>query len=326
MSHDFETGFFVATPPWHGLGTVLDDPPATASEAITIAGLDWEVSKQSMEAVVAVNGSYRAVGVPDHYAMIRRKVENGITRLDALGVVGQQYRPIQNLDAFRFVDRIIQTGKVQYHTAGSLRGGRIIWVLARVNGTLQISKDDLVDKYLLITNSHDGSRPVTIAFTPIRVVCANTLSMALKGATGDKRLNIRHTASAGARIEDAGAFLAGVNDLFEQNAEFFRLLARRSIRTIELDHYLRTLFPDPAETAKRNSARATRERILARFEDGLGVDTTATSWWRAYNAVVESIDHDRNSGNPDARVTSAWFGQGMQIKTQALTTALQLAA
>jgi phage/plasmid-like protein (TIGR03299 family) len=305
---------------------VLPDAPQTSLEAVTAAGLNWEVTKEKMEAVVPVNGTYRAVGVPDHYAVIRRKVENGITRLDSLGVVGQQYRLIQNIDAFRFFDRLIETGKVQYNTAGSLKGGRIIWVLARVNGTLQIAKDDLVDKYLLITNSHDGSRPITIAFSPIRIVCSNTLSLALRGATGDKRLTVRHTASAGARIEDAGAFLAGVDDLFEQNADVFRLLARRSIRTIELDNYLRTLFPDPAETAMRNSARVTREKVLARFENGLGTDMTATSLWRAYNSVVEFIDHDRNINNPDARVHSAWFGQGKQLKNTALQLAVQLAA
>jgi phage/plasmid-like protein (TIGR03299 family) len=181
-----------------------------------------------MEAVVAVNGSYRAVGVPDHYAMVRRKVEIGITRLDTLGVVGAQYRVIQNIDAFRCFDPCVATGKVQYHTAGSLRGGRIVWVLARISGSLQIAKDDLVEKFILLSSSHDGSSPLTMAFTTVRVVCMNTLSMALKGATGDKRLNIRHTASAGARIEDSGAFLVGVDDLFERNADVFRLLARRS--------------------------------------------------------------------------------------------------
>ncbi|MBU1243255.1 DUF932 domain-containing protein, partial [Myxococcota bacterium] len=323
---DFESGFFVQTPPWHGLGTVLPDAPQTSLEAITAAGLNWEVTKEPMEAVVGLNGTYRAVGVPNHYAVIRRKVENGITRLDSLGVVGEQYKCQQNLSCFRFFDSLIATGLVQYHTAGSLRGGRVIWILARVNGTLQIAKDDCVDKYLLITTSHEGSRPVSIAFTPIRVVCANTLSLALKGATGDKRLTVRHTASAGARIEDAGAFLAGVDDLFERNADVFRLLARRSIRTIELDNYLRTLFPDPAETAKRNSARATREKILARFENGYGTDMTATSLWRAFNSVVEFIDHDRNQGNADARVQSAWFGQGKQLKNTALQLAMQLAA
>ena len=326
MSHAFESGFFVVQPPWHNLGTVLDDPPATASEAITAAGLDWEVTKEKREAIVPINGAFRAVGVNDHFAVIRRKVDQGLTRLDTLGVVGQQYRPIQNLDAFRFFDRIIQTGQVQYHTAGSLHGGRVIWVLARVHGTLQIANDDCVDKYLLITNSHDGSRPVSIQFTPIRVVCANTLSLALKRTAADHRLTVRHTASAGARIQDAGAFLAGINDLFDQNAEVFRLLARRSVRTIDLRNYLQVLFPDPAEGSMRNRARATREKILARFEDGLGTDTTQATWWRAYNALVEHVDHARNAGNADARVTSAWFGQGRSLKEQGLTTALQLAA
>ncbi len=326
MSHDFESGFFVQTPPWHGLGTVLPDAPQTSLEAITAAGLNWEVSKETMEAVVPVNGIYRAVGVPDHYAVIRRKVENGITRHDSLGVVGQQYRLIQNIDAFAFFDRVVQTGMVDYHTAGSLKGGRIIWALVRLHGTLRIVNDDIVDKYLLLTNSHDGSSPVHIAFTPIRVVCANTLAMALKNASSDRRLSIRHTATAAARIRDVGEYLASINLTFERNAEVYRELARLSIHAMELHDYLRTLFPDPEEGSLRNRARATRERITARFENGLGTDSTATTWWRAYNAVTEYVDHERNLNNPDARVHSAWLGQGMQLKQAALQLAVQSAA
>jgi phage/plasmid-like protein (TIGR03299 family) len=326
MSHDFESGFFVCEPPWHGLGTVLPDAPQTSLEAITAAGLNWEVSKETMEAVVSVNGIYRAVGVPDHYAVIRRKVENGITRLDSLGVVGQQYRPIQNIDAFSFFDRVVQTGMVDYHTAGSLKGGRIIWALARIHGTMRIAGDDVVDKYLLLTNSHDGSSPVHIAFTPIRVVCANTLAMALKNASSDRRLSIRHTACVAARIRDVGEYLAGSNARFDDSAEAYRFLAQRSIHAAELTRYLMGLFPDPVEGALRNRARANREKVTARFERGFGTDLTGASWWRAYNAVVEFIDHDRNQNNADARVHSAWLGQGMQLKQQALTSALQLAA
>ncbi len=113
MSHDFESGFFVVKPPWHGLGTVLDDPPETASEAICAAGLNWTVTKECLESVVPVDGTYRGVGLHDTYAIVRRKVENGITRLDALGVVGRQYHPLQNHDAFSFFDRVVQTGMVQ---------------------------------------------------------------------------------------------------------------------------------------------------------------------------------------------------------------------
>ncbi len=324
MSHQFESGFFHATPPWHGLGTVLEDPPDTASEAITAAGLNWIVTKECLESVVPVDGTYRAVGLHDHYAIIRRKIEHGITRLDALGVVGKQYHPLQNHAAFSFFDRVVQTGMVQYSTAGSLRGGRVIWVLARLNGTLRIAGDDIVDKYLLLTNSHDGSRPVTIAFTPIRVCCANTLAMALRSA--DRRLSVRHTPSAAARIHEVGEYLAGCNRTFDDSAEAYRFLAQRSIHAAELARYLLGLFPDPEEGALRNRARANREKITARFERGFGTDITGASWWRAYNAVVEFIDHDRNSGNADARVHSAWLGQGMQLKQQALSAALQLAA
>jgi len=113
MSHEFETGFFVQTPPWHQLGTLLTDAPQTAIEAITAAGLNWFVTKESLEAVVPVDGSYRAIGVHDQYAIIRRRVEHGITRLDALGVVGKQYHPVQNHDAFAFFDRVVQSGLVQ---------------------------------------------------------------------------------------------------------------------------------------------------------------------------------------------------------------------
>ncbi len=324
MSHEFETGFFVQTPPWHHLGTVLADAPQTSLEAICTAGLNWTVTKECLESVVPVDGTYRAVGLHDHYAIIRRRNESGITRLDALGVVGKQYHPLQNHDAFSFFDRVVQTGMVQYHTAGSLRGGRVIWVLARLNGTLRIAGDDVVDKYLLLTNSHDGSRPVTIAFTPIRVVCANTLAMALRSA--DRRLSVRHTPSAAARIRDVGEYLAGCNASFEDIAEAYRFLAQRRIHAAELARYLLGLFPDPEEGALRNRARANRDKITTRFERGFGTDITGASWWRAYNAVVEFIDHDRNQNNADARVHSAWLGQGMQLKQQALTTALQLAA
>jgi len=324
MSHAFESGFFVVQPPWHGLGTILDDPPETAAQAIIAAGLNWEVSKEPLEATVAVSGTFRAVGVPNHYAMVRRKTENGITRLDSLGVVGRTYHPLQNISAFDFFNRVVQSGLVTYDAAGSLRGGKIVWILARLNGTMRITGDDCVNRFMLLSNSHDGSSPVNIQLTNVRVCCQNTLAMAIR--TADKRLSIRHTVGAAGRIRDVGEYLANVNRTFDDSAEAYRYLAQRSINAFQLREYLLSLFPDPEEGAQRNIARANRDRINARFENGYGTDITDTSWWRAFNSVTEFTDHIRHAGNADARVTSAWFGSSMKLKQLALHNALQMAA
>ena len=326
MSHNFETGFLVQKPAWHGLGVLLADAPPTAAAAIVSAGLDWAVFKTPLEAIVQDNNTWHALSVPRHFAVVRKIMQADTPTYQTLGVVGDQYLPVQNISSFEFFNRIVETGLVEYHTAGSLRGGRTVWVLARLLGNLRIAGDDVVDKYLLLSNSHDGSSPVRIMFTPIRVVCSNTLAMATARADKHKRISIRHTAGAVAKIQDVGEYLASVNRSFDDTAEVYRYLAQRSINTFQLNEYLTRLFPDPAETAKRNSARAIREKISQRFDHGRGTDTTATTFWRAYNAVTETIDHERNANNPDARMYSAWFGQGMQVKDTALQLAMQLAA
>ncbi|PKN28136.1 MAG: hypothetical protein CVU65_00210 [Deltaproteobacteria bacterium HGW-Deltaproteobacteria-22] len=327
MSHQFENGFFVQKPAWHGLGVLLADAPPTAAAAIVSAGLGWSVFKTPLEAIVQDNNTWHALSVPRHFAVVRKITQADTTpTYQTLGVVGDQYRPVQNEAAFEFFNRIVETGMVEYHTAGSLRGGRTVFVLARLNGNLRIAGDDVVDKYLLLSNSHDGSSPVRIMFTPIRVVCSNTLAMATARADKHKRISIRHTAGAVARIQNVAEYLAGVNAQFEQSADLYRYLAQRSINTFQLSEYLTRLFPDPAETAKRNSARSIRDRITALFENGRGTDITATNFWRALNAVSEFVDHSRNLNNPDSRMYSAWFGQGMQVKETALQLAMQLAA
>lgn len=327
MSHNFETGFLVQKPAWHGLGVLLADAPRTAADAIVSAGLDWPVFKTPLEAIVQDNNSWHALSVPRHFAVVRKVTQaDTTTTYQTLGVVGEQYHPVQNISAFEFFDRIVDTGLVDYDTAGSLRGGRTVWVLARLNGALRIAGDDVVQKFLLLSNSHDGSSPVRIMLSSVRVVCSNTLAMATARADKHKRISIRHTAGSVARIQDIGEYLAGVNAQFEQSAELYRYLAQRSINAFQLREYLTQLFPDPEEGALRNRAKATREKITALFENGRGTDITAPNFWRAMNAVSEFVDHSRNANNPDVRMYSAWFGQGMQVKETALQLAVQVAA
>ncbi|MDA3862831.1 MAG: DUF932 domain-containing protein [Deltaproteobacteria bacterium] len=311
MSHQFEDGFFTIKPPWHGLGTVLPEAPADSKEAIRAANLDWRVEKQPL---LTTEGVY----VPNHYAVIRKK--EGLR--DSLGVVGNRYQPVQNIDAFNFFDQVIADGDATYDAAGSLKGGSIIWILAKLNGPLRITKDDHVEKYLLLYNSHDGSSAVTMQFTPIRVVCHNTLTMARELVNSAYSLSVRHTATVLYRMQSTAQYLGYVNDQFEHTGDAYRFLAGKKINTDQLEVYLQKLFPDPKGETKRNRNKATREKCIELFEVGQGTDVTGDNYWKAYNSVTEYVDHIRNRNNQEARVRSAWMGQGHRLKSKALETAL----
>src|ERR1035437_3760574 len=164
--------FYIDEVPWHGLGVKLNGP-ATAQEAITAAQLDWKVVKLPLFA-----GSKR-LPVPDRFAVVRRTGDL-IQRTDpVLGVVSNEYTPLQNRQAFQFFDPIVGQNAAIFHTAGALGNGERVWILAKLPGHIRVAGDDLTEKYLLLSNSHDGKSSVTIKFTPVRVVCQNTLTLAL---------------------------------------------------------------------------------------------------------------------------------------------------
>ena len=198
MAHQFESGFFASnTPAWHGLGTVLDHPP-TIAEAIKAAGLDWQVREQEL-----FTQTERGLGVvPTHKALVRS------TDYRQLGIVSQQYQPLQNLHAFNFFDFLLHDGDVSLEAAGSLKEGKRIWVLAKINNLTQdVVQNDAVNPYLLLSNSHDGSLAVWIQFTPIRVCCNNTLSYALSKRTEHQKIgrafSIRHQGDIQAKLAQA---------------------------------------------------------------------------------------------------------------------------
>lgn len=186
MSHEFESGFFVRKPAWHGLGTVLDHAPSV-EEGIRAAGLDWTVEEHPVW-VHDLAPDTPAQAADDYKAIVRS------TDQRILSVVRNTWTPLQNERAFTFFNPFLAENDCRLEAAGSLKEGRIVWVLAELNGGAQVVPDDRVNNYLLLCNSHDGSLAVWIQFTAVRVVCWNTLSLALgRGETGTENLvRIRH--------------------------------------------------------------------------------------------------------------------------------------
>src|SRR5690625_2587441 len=192
---------------WHGLGVVLNDP-FTAKEAIEYANLDFDVHKRPIYTTMLkdeynIHYPHALVNeenpIKGKYATVREDNEQ------SLGIVGDRYEVLQNKDAFGFFDSIVGEGKAIYESAGVLGKGERIFITAKLPQKLVISPDDAIDQYIFITNSHDGSSSVQAAFTPVRVVCNNTLSLALKNSI--HKVNIRHTSSLKYRLEDAGRLM-----------------------------------------------------------------------------------------------------------------------
>ena len=177
MAHDLATTngktamAYFGEVPWHRLGTKLDNP-ATAEEAIQAAGLGYDVELTRLVTVNDIPG-------PDRRAVVRQDTNQ------VLGVVGTTYKPVQNRQCFGFMDAIVSEGAVQYHTAGALGKGERVWMLAKLPDEIRVkNSDDITEKYLLLSNSHDGSSSLRVHFTPIRVVCANTLAVAERKGRG----------------------------------------------------------------------------------------------------------------------------------------------
>ena len=311
----------VGKPAWHRLGTVLDKP-ATAEEAINAANLDWEVIKKPLFA--GATEHYRLLS---NFAIVRGDDwENG--KATVLGIVGDGYTPVQNREAFSFFDPIVGEKAAIYHTAGALGSGERVWILAKLPGDIRVIGDDITHKYLLLSNSHDGNSAVQIKFTPIRVVCQNTLTMALsQGPT----LRVPHTRDVRERLRIAANMLNAVKLRYTELETVFKKMANIQLDSNKLQNYLGQVFPDPRRKADEaryeralEQARTDRAASEYLFEKGKGNEQkgVAGTLWAAYNGVAEYVDYRRYAKATDKRqVEAIWFGDGYSAKARAYTVA-----
>jgi phage/plasmid-like protein (TIGR03299 family) len=353
MTHYFESGFFLREKAWHGLGTVVDHAPTTR-DALRLAGLDWHVNLAPVFCAPGLPvdaGALQAQhdaslqACEDSRAMVRDLHQpDGSVRSDVLGIVGTRYVPLQNVDAFRWFDPLVAEHDVELEAAGSVKGGRHVWVLAKINsGAQQVGRNpqDVANPYLLLSNSHDGTRAVTVAFTPIRVVCWNTLSAAnanadAKGANARK---VRHTRSA-------ANTLAGVRETINLAARDFtaKALLWRDLAAHDLarpgsaalhkvaTQFSRVVFGNPATVAKARADGTLADLPEVRAEEhvwqllhrGPGSDSAGCSPFGLYMAATHYADHHNGHTN-DTRLASTWFGQGAQVRERAEREAMALA-
>jgi phage/plasmid-like protein (TIGR03299 family) len=301
---------YVGETPWHRLGTKLEKP-ATAAEAIQAAGLDFRVSK------IPLKTAHAEIPVENHFATVR------MDTFQALGVVGARYVTIQNSEAFTMFDALVGEGEAIYHSAGALGKGERIWLLAKLPDYIRVNGNDIVQKYLLLTNSHDGSEVVRVKLTPIRVVCENTLTAALEGT--EQEVRIRHTSNAQVKLKEAHQILGLTNWLYAELDRIFNQMSARKVTGKEMKDYARMIFPEPSLINQRSHATKIHEKIVELSETGAGVELAKGTVWGAYNAVTEFVDHCRLSKADDsARLKSMWFGSGERIKKQAFKVALNM--
>jgi phage/plasmid-like protein (TIGR03299 family) len=303
--------------PWHRLGTRLDQP-ATAAEAIAAAGLNYLAELKDIQTVEGTAISQR----------------RGVVRSDTgepLGVVGRSYIPVQNHGAFEFLDAIVADGGLLYHTAGALGRGERIWLLAKLPESIEIKGGiDLVDRFLLLTNTHDGTAALRSFFTPVRVVCQNTLSMALRQGR-NQGVSILHRGDLVGKVREARRVLGLADKFYQDIAAKIEVLANRYLSAAELQGYFESLYPDPMD-GSNSRAKKVRENLTRLFETGIGLDTPGISGtaWAAVNALTEYVDHHRptRAANPEdrasRRLNSAWFGSGASLKAKAWAAALEM--
>ena len=244
MAHMIETMFSVREKPWHGLGTIVMEAPASA-EALKLAGLDWEVVQEP----VYTDNRELIKGYKANVRSSDRRV---------LGVVSDRYKVVQNTDAFSFTDELLGKG-VKYETAGSLQEGKKVWLLARLPKEYVIA-GERISSYLVFSNTHDGSGSVKVAVTPVRVVCNNTLNLALE--TAKRSFSMIHTGNIHDKIQEAKDTLFMAENYMDNLGIEFEQLRRQKMTDTQVKEYIELLLPmekEPTPIQSKNILKLRRD-------------------------------------------------------------------
>jgi phage/plasmid-like protein (TIGR03299 family) len=310
MSAEIETMAYVGEIPWHGLGIEIP-PDLTPAEICKEAGVDWEVAK--FPAFATVGGKKIKV---DRSALVR------LSDNKVLDVVGDDWNPTQNADAFEFFTDFVKAGDMKMHTAGSLKGGQIVWALAKTNESFKIGRKDQVDSYLLFTNPHQFGKAIDVRFTPVRVVCNNTLTLSLSTKSANMvKVSHRKKFDAAEVKEIMGLVSVKFSD-YKSRAQF---LASKRYDKDTVSKYFSNLWPVLTDKEDSKKIISKSAAIAAQVvETQPGHEFAPGTWWNAYNAVTYLTDH-LIGRSVDNRLTSAWYGINKTLKLKAFNSAIEYA-
>ena len=310
MAHAVETMAYAGEVPWHGLGKQVL-PDLTPEQMLYEAGLDWSVEK--IPAFAEVNGEKVAV---NKSALVRSSDSK------VLDVVGDDWNPVQNAEAFGFFADFVSEGNMEMHTAGSLKGGQMVWALAKVKDeSFELFGDDRVDSYLLFSNPHMYGKSIDVRFTPIRVVCNNTLTLSL-GSGSKNSVKVSHRTQFDA--EQVKETMGIASFKMNEYKDAALLMASKRYTEDTKNEYLERVFPVLGE-AKRKERSKGATGVLDILETQPGAQYGEGTFWQLFNGVTYYVDHEMGR-NADNRMSAAWFGSGVKKKQDAINLALEYAS
>lgn len=324
MAHMMESMFFVRSEPWHGLGNRLENEPNTL-EAYAASGLDWRVNRFPL--VFQHNGQLLET---QEFALVRDK------DVRVLGTCRERYNILQNEEAFQWCDPLITSDLWAYETAGALRNGEVCWILLK-QGEIELVNQDVLKQYLLFMWSHDGSRAVQVMPTTIRVVCNNTLQVALNEAKVKNK--IKHTMKMNMRLEEVRKIYSETKEAFQNQNDAFKRMLDTKIDMGFVDTYLDKVMTraynasiKDIDEMKEGKAKTELTKIVSTFKESvykgtgtkeLGIMNTL---YGLFNGVEESVEHYIGGNRIKDRGNNILFGNGHDVVNVAFDTAMEMVA
>jgi len=297
---------YVGETPWHGLGVKLEEG-VSPEEMMQAAGLDWEVKKVDLH-----YGRFSDKKVEGKQALVRSSDEK------MLDIVGVDWNPVQNVEAFRFFDSFCKQGQMTMHTAGSQFDGKRVWALAKIASDFELFSGDKVEGFLLFSNPHKFGQAVDIRFTPVRVVCNNTLTLSL-GQAVQNAVKLNHRKEF--EPEGVKQVLGLASQHMDEYKETAQFLGSKQVSDAEFKKFLTEIF---GESKKDDKLTRSAQMAYDVLDTQPGAEFARGTWWSALNAVTYVTDHQLGRAG-DTRLNSIWYGATRTKKIEAVKKAVEYA-